>query len=194
MRLVGEAIGLAHAAHVGRLEVVELGGQHRESRAGGAGARAPGTASITGLPARSRGFRRLRQRRAGRDIGSLGLGASRDMLPDRPIPDLPPVRRQDGKNMRRRTSAVRDTMTHSRGVPRRVGRRGERPDRRSGRHLAQHLGPTWPAAISRSAVTPGLFLVSTFGAWPWLGACGRGRWPPAPAGAARGSSADGLRR
>src|SRR4030095_334791 len=28
--------------------------------------------------------------------------------------------------------------------------------------------PISPAAISRSAVTPGLFLVSTLGAWPWL--------------------------
>ena len=28
--------------------------------------------------------------------------------------------------------------------------------------------PTSPAAISRSAVTPGLFRVSTLGAWPWL--------------------------
>ena len=36
MRLVGEAVGLAHAAHVGLVEVVELGGQHREG--GGAGA------------------------------------------------------------------------------------------------------------------------------------------------------------
>jgi hypothetical protein len=28
--------------------------------------------------------------------------------------------------------------------------------------------PTLPAAISRNAVTPGLFLLSTLAVWPWL--------------------------
>ncbi len=145
--LVGELEGLAHLLQVCLGQVGELVQQRREARGLGPGREIDRQGLRTLQP-----LQRSRQQFGGQRSQTHGRNLARmKPVPAEAVSSPAIAESHAGKDEGRPQAPLADSAQ-----PVQTGTR------------LSISTPTSPAAISRSAVTPGLLRVSIFGAWPWL--------------------------